>query len=121
MQNPRNDQQTRMLITSTVTQICWYAEYVMYVEGVNDSGQHNIAVMRSTDQGQTWRVCNDGKPVIQGQGTGSTGTACVVRPTGPDSEDWWVYCVTASKAGGFSIGLAMSSTGPEGPFEWYEG
>lgn len=92
----------------------------MFVEGVNDAMQHNIAVMKSTDKGQTWSVGNEGKPVICGQGTGSTGTACVVRPHGAGSDDWWVYCVTATKAGGFSIGLAMSSTGPEGPFKWFE-
>lgn len=91
----------------------------MYVEGVSDTGQHNIAVARSQDQGQSWTLCNNGKPVIFGCGAGSVGTACVVRPNGPDSDDWWVYCVTA-KSGAFSISLAMSSTGPEGPFKWYE-
>lgn len=93
---------------------------MMYAEGVNDSGQHNIAVMKSTDQGRTWRICNDGKPVLRGIDAGSVGTACIVRPNGADSDDWWVYFV-AAKSGAFSIALAMSSTGPEGPFKWYEG
>jgi hypothetical protein len=89
----------------------------MYAEGVDDTGKHSIAVMRSRDQGRTWNICNGGKPVIVGPG--SVGTACVVRPEGSDGDVWWVYCVSAV-AGSFDIALAMSSTGPEGPFKWYE-
>jgi hypothetical protein len=95
----------------------FFAEFLMYAEGVDESGKHSIAVMRSQDQGQTWNICNGGKPVIVGPG--SVGTACVVRPESGGADDWWVYCVT-SVDGPFSIALARSSTGPEGPFEWFE-
>jgi hypothetical protein len=91
----------------------------MYAEGVDEAGAHQIAAMRSQDQGQTWTMCNGGKPLISSPVGGSVGTACVVRPRGTESDDWWVYCVTAAE-GQFSIALAMSSTGPEGPFKWYE-
>lgn len=106
-----------------------HTELLMFAEGIGDKYEHQLAVLKSTDRGRTWRVSQE--RVVDSSLDVGMGSPCIVPPA-PDagSNEWRVYCTKfkpredgddpASGHGKKQVGISMavSESGALGPYTW---
>jgi hypothetical protein len=104
-------------------------ELLMFAEGIGNKYEHQLAALKSSDRGRTWRVCQE--RLLDSSLDVGMGSPCIVPPA-PEagSNEWRVYCmknkprrdgdypVSGHGKNQVGISMAVSKSGALGPYTW---